>query len=429
MRFQGAPVSFTGEEIVSSLQQVEPTMVQHGAMEFTAAPVDLGAVRKYRLDQLRAQMRKRDVAGMLLLDPINTRYATDSTNMQIWCTHFETRCVFIAQEGPVVLFDYDYLPYLAQGLTLIDEYRAMPVFHYATAGSKAEDAARRFAGQIAEFMCRHGSGNRRLAVDRLSQLGTDALREQGLSLLDALPLTEQARAIKSAEEIVLMKASMMVCEAGCSAMQAALIPGITENALWAKLHETNIRLGGEWIETRLLSSGPRTNPWFRECSMRPIEKGDLVSFDTDLIGPYGYCADISRSWICGDQDPTPEQRQLYSMAHEQLEHNISILRPGMTFREVAEASWDIPREYQARRYSCLAHGIGLADEYPTIPYKQDYEIAGYGGIVEPGMALCIESFIGVEGGREGVKLEDQVLVTENAIERISTYPFEERLLR
>ena len=94
-----------------------------------------------------------------------------------------------------------------------------------------------------------------------------------------------------------MRASLGVCEAGCRAMQEALQPGITENALWARLHETNIRLGGEWIETRLLSSGPRTNPWFRECSMRKIEPGDLVCFDTDLIGPYGYCSDISRSWL------------------------------------------------------------------------------------------------------------------------------------
>ena len=68
-----------------------------------------------------------------------------------------------------------------------------------------------------------------------------------------------------------MRASLAACEAGCRAMQEALQPGITENALWAKLHATNISLGGEWIETRLLSSGPRTNPWFRECSMRKIE--------------------------------------------------------------------------------------------------------------------------------------------------------------
>ena len=86
-------------------------------------------------------------------------------------------------------------------------------------------------------------------------------------------------------------------------MQAALRPGISENELWAELHRGNIARGGEWIETRLLSSGPRTNPWFQECSSRTIEAGDLVAFDTDLIGPYGFCADLSRTWYCGMASP------------------------------------------------------------------------------------------------------------------------------
>jgi Xaa-Pro dipeptidase len=396
---------------------------QHGAMEFTTAPVDLDAVRRYRISRLRSEMKRSDVAGLLLFDQINTRYATDATNMQVWSSHYETRCVFVALEGPVVLFDYANHPHLAEGLPTVDEYRVMPSFYYFAAGPHAEDRARRFADEIADLMNRHGGGNRRLAIDRLSHMGTDALRAHQLQLLDGLPVTEHARAIKSPEEIALMKASLSVCEAGCRAMQEALVPGITENALWAKLHETNIRLGGEWIETRLLSSGPRTNPWFRECSMREIERGDLVSFDTDLIGPYGYCADISRAWVCGDK-PTDEQRRLYGAAFAQIEHNMSILKPGMTFRELAEKSWPIPEEFLSRRYSSMIHGVGLADEYPSIRYLPDFKAKGYDGIVRPGMTLCVESFIGTEGGREGVKLEEQVLVTETGVERLSRFPFE-----
>lgn len=78
-------------------------------------------------------------------------------------------------------------------------------------------------------------------------------------------------------------------------MQHALRPGITENQLWSLLHQANIELGGEWIETRLLSSGGRTNPWFQEASDRVICPRDFVCFDTDLIGPFGYCCDVSRT--------------------------------------------------------------------------------------------------------------------------------------
>jgi len=392
-------------------------------MEYSTCPVDLDAVRRYRLARLRSEMARADVASLLLFDQINTRYATDATNMQVWSSHYECRCVFVALEGPVVLFDYANHPHLTEGLPTVDEYRVMPSFYYFAAGPHAENRAHRFGGEIADLVHRFGGGNNRVAIDRLSHLGTDALRAYQLNLLDGLPITEHARAIKSAGEVALMRASLDVCEAGCKAMHDALVPGITENALWAKLHETNIRLGGEWIETRLLSSGPRTNPWFRECSMRQVEAADMVSFDTDLIGPYGYCADISRSWVCGGA-PTDEQRRLYTAAFAQLVHNLSILKPGISFRELAQRSWQIPDQYLSRRYPSMFHGVGLADEWPSIKYAADFPLRGYDGIVEPGMTMCVESFIGSEGGREGVKLEEQVLVTETGIERLSTYPFE-----
>lgn len=396
---------------------------QHGAMEFTPAPTDIDKVRLYRLARLRAEMEKRDIAGALFFDQINTRYATDATNMQVWCSHYETRCVFVALDGPVVLFDYANHPHLAEGLPTVDEYRVLPSFYYFSAGSRAPERVVRFADQIADLMQKHGAGNKRIAIDRLGHMGSQALADRGLVLLEGEEVAEQARCIKSAEEIVLMRASMAVCEAGCQAMKDALQPGITENALWAKLHETNIRLGGEWIETRLLSSGPRTNPWFRECSMREIERGDVVSFDTDLIGPYGYCSDISRAWICGDK-PTDEQRRLYATAYAHIQHNIGALKPGRSFREVSEASWPIPEEFMVRRYSSMIHGVGLADEYPSIKWQPDFAAKGYDGIVQPGMTLCVESYTGTEGGREGVKLEEQVLITETGIERLSTFPFE-----
>ena len=126
----------------------------------------------------------------------------------------------------------------------------------------------------------------------LFRSGIDALRDLGLQIFDGQEVTEIARSIKSSEELELMRATIEIAEMGMDAMKQALVPGITENALWAKLHECNIANGGEWIETRLLASGPRTNPWFYECSMRQIEVGDMVCFDTDMIGPYGYCADI-----------------------------------------------------------------------------------------------------------------------------------------
>ena len=386
------------------------TARQHGAMEYSDAPVDLNEVRGYRLNRLRDHLKAADVAGGLFFNQMNTRYATDATNMQVWCSHYETRCVFVATEGPVILFDYANHPHLAEDLPGVDEYRVLPSFYFFTAGDETERRLKSFCDQIEDLVNSHGGGNKRVAVDHLSIVGADALRGRGIDLVDGEGIAERARCIKSAGELTLMHASMAACQEGMDDMRAIMQPGVTENAMLSKLHEANIRLGGEWIETRLLSAGPRTNPWFREASMNKIVDGDMVSFDTDLVGPYGYCSDISRAWICGDK-PTDEQRRLYSQAYEQIQHNMAILKPGMTFRDHAEAQWPIPEEFLSNRYGSCIHGVGLADEYPSIKQAVDFEAKGYDGVVEPGMVLCVESFIGVEGGREGVKLEEQVIVT------------------
>lgn len=161
--------------------------------------------------------------------------------------------------------------------------------------------------------------------------------------------------------------------------------------------------------------------------MRPIETGDMVSFDTDVIGPYGYCVDISRAWVCGAR-PSEAQRRLYAAAHTQVQHNIAILQPGMAFADVVAQSWPIPASFSANRYGCLLHGVGLADEWPSIPYQEDWAEYGYDGVLQPGMVVSVESYVGELGGAEGVKLEDMVLITETGVELLSHYPYEEALL-
>ena len=70
----------------------------------------------------------------------------------------------------------------------------------------------------------------------------------------------------------------------------------------------------------------------------------------------------------------------------------------------------------------------MTGEYPYLYHAQDYASFGYDGVIEPGMTLCIESFIGGPDTREGVKLEQQVLVTETGTELMSLYPFDDALL-
>ena len=393
--------------------------------EWAAAGIsapDLAAMRNYRLDRIRAELRRRDYAGALLYDPINIRYATDSTNMQLWVAHNPTRHCFVAADGPVILFDYFSCEHLADHSGVVDEVRPAVSWMYLYGGELSDRRVRRWAAGIADLVRQHGGGNTRLAVDHLDPEGVAELAHLGVSVHNGEAVLENARLIKSADEILCMRRAIVSCEAAMTEMHAALKPGISENELWAELHRGNIARGGEWIETRLLSSGPRTNPWFQECSSRVVDAGDLVAFDTDLIGPYGFCADLSRTWFCGEGRPTDEQHDLFALAIDQIAQNISLLKPGISFRELVERSAVPPTDCYPTRYGVLYHGVGLADEYPTLPHASDWTDDTPDGVLEPGMVICVESYVGRLGGREGLKLEEQVLITGTGHETLSVYP-------
>ncbi len=392
--------------------------------EWKAAGLELPnqpLIRKYRLERVRQQLRQHDYAGIVLFDPLNMRYATDSTNMQLWVTHNAARYVFVPTEGPVVMFDYHDTAFLNDHSEVIDEVRTATSWYYFVAGDRFEEQAKKWAAEIADLVKQYGGGNMRLAIDRCNPEGADALKANQITLFNGEEVMELARCIKCDEEIKMMRCAIYSCEQAMDVMRQHMKPNVSEQRLWSYLHAENIARGGEWIETRLMASGPRTNPWFQECSSRLIEAGDFVAFDTDLIGTYGMCVDISRTWLCGDVQPTPEQTKIYNMAYEQIQRNTAWLKPGLSYKEMTFDSFQYdPSEY--RYYSCLYHGVGLCDEYPCVYFPSAWDEAGYGGQLEPGMVICVESYVGHRAGGPGVKLEEQVLITETGHTVLSTYP-------
>ena len=389
---------------------------------------DMPALREYRLARLQEQIIRHDCAGLLLFDPLNIRYATDATNMQLWTTHNPARACFVPPQGNVILWDFHNCEHLSQHLPLIGEVRHGASFFYFETGDRTAAAADEFVAVILDLMARFGGKNKRLAVDRIEHVGYAALRANDVDVLEGQVLTEHARSVKNANELNAMRCAIHACECAVHEMRDAMRPGVSENEMWAALHAGNIKRGGEWIETRILASGPRTNPWFQECGPRIMQEGDMMAFDTDLVGTHGYCCDISRSWIVGDAKPTDEQRTLYQIAYEHVMTNINLIKPGMSFAEMTAKAHRLPEAYRPLRYGVLAHGVGLCDEYPSVRYPEDVEAHGYSGSFVPGMTLCVEAYVGAVGGQEGVKLEEQVVVTETGCAPLSQYSYEKALL-
>jgi Xaa-Pro aminopeptidase len=391
-------------------------------------PIDLAAVRAYRLERVREQMAAYSLDACILLDPVNIRYATGARNMQVFHSRNPARYLFVPQSGPVIIHEFVGCAHLAEGLDTIDEVRPAITASYAAAGDGIVTVEAAWARQVASLVRQHCGARAAVGLERANAGAALALRDEGFHLSDAQAPIERARAVKSAEELKCVRASVAATEVAVARLRDAIRPGLSENELWSVLHQAVIALGGDYVETRLLSSGPRTNPWFQETGERRLGENELVALDTDVVGCHGYYCDFSRTFHTGPDGPTQQQRELYRVAHEQVHHNMEILRPGVSFREYSERAWKIPERFVANRYYLSAHGCGMTGEYPYLYHSMDFGESGYDGTVEPGMTICVESYIGEEGGGEGVKLEQQLLITDGGNELISTFPFEAGLL-
>jgi Xaa-Pro aminopeptidase len=395
-----------------------------------ASPVSeatLDRARRYRLARLREQLAAADCTAALLFDPVDIRYATDVVNMPIWMFHNASHYALVFTDGPVLDFAYKGSDIVARESPIVDEARVGTAFVYLYGGDVTARAGH-WADEVAGLVHDLGGGSLRIAVDTVEPPGLDALRARGIETVEGRELIEQARLIKSPDEIELMLWSIRVCEAALLRMRGRSEPGRSELEIWAELHHENIRYGGEYIETRLLSSGPRTNPWYQEASNRVTAAGELLAVDCDMIGPYGYCADLSRTWTIGHTPFTIAQRDLYRLAVEQIEHNLAVMGPGVSYAAFNEKSWRIPERFVARNYGLAFHGVGLADEWPSIPTHPGYATGPFvppSGSMAPGMTVCVESLMALDGEGESVKLETQVLITEDGVVRLDRLPWED----
>ncbi len=387
--------------------------------------INFDRMRMYRLNRVRNQLLLNNIGACILFDPINIRYATDTRNMSVFSFHLMTRYVFIPANGPVILFEYPNCEHVYRNNCTVDEVREVINWDHFSWGNNVYDKALEWSNVIDDLMKQYSSGNNNLAIDVCDPAGINALNNNyNYKIINAQKFLEIARSIKSEDEIICMKAAVKTAEKGILLMHDNLHAGITEEELWSILHKVNIESGGEWFETRLLNSGPKTNPWFQECSNRIIEKGNIVAFDTDMVGPYGYCADISRTFVEGRR-LNEYQKKIHNLAYENVKYNEKLIKPGVTFREFAEKAWKLPNNCFDNHYPCQIHGVGMSDEWPFIPYpNEDYSNGDYSGVFEENMVICVESYIGEVNALEGAKLEDQYLVTGSGLKLLSSLPLD-----
>ena len=149
----------------------------------TDEPIDLTAVRAYRLGRVRAQMKARSLDACVLLDPVNIRYATGARNMQIFHARNPARYLFIPQSGPVILYEFTGCAHLAEGLETIDEIRPAMTASYAAAGDTIAAVEAAWAEQVAGLIGEHCGPGAAVGVERANAGAALALRDHGFAHL------------------------------------------------------------------------------------------------------------------------------------------------------------------------------------------------------------------------------------------------------
>lgn len=387
-----------------------------------APEINLGRIHDYRMARLREALARSGAAMAILMDTISLRYAVDFRSFSVYQTHIPTAYLFLSADGPTVMHgSYDANPWA-------DAIRPARALSFFDGGPELHEQARLLADDVVRYLAEIGTDNRRVALERgTSPSVVEALLQRGLEVVDGWTVAEWARAIKSPEEVEGIRWAIRVAEHGIERLRAEIRPGVRETELWGLLSYTNLAHGGDWNEGRMLASGARINPWYQEATRRQIEAGDLVGFDTDMVGPFGFLADVSRTLFCGPGRPTRRQKQLYRLAVEEITHNLALIRPGVSFQEFQRRAYEVPEAFHENAYCCVIHGAGLCDEYPRVnPVFRG--ATPYDGVIQAGMVLCVESYMGAVGERDGVKLEQQILVTEDGYELLSTDPLDDALL-
>ena len=385
--------------------------------------VDFETLKSDRLRRLQSVMRQQDVPACLFFHPANIRYATGTAMMDVHTAGATARYCLVPSSGEPILFEWDAA--IGQSKRLVKDVR--PALWWQYQGRRGDLLVAQFASEIKDVLKGWGVSERDpVGLDRADSLAVFALQNAGVTLTSASKVTDRAREVKTPEEVALMRINGKI---GCEMLdefEGAIQPGIREFELLAVLSDALLRRRGVVVFTRLVSSGQNTNPWGAEASDKIVETGDLVALDTDANGYEGYVIDVSRTFLCGNE-PTAEQKEAYRVAYDHIMAMREAVRPGLSYAGFANAVPPLPERYLAQSYGCMVHGAGLQNEGPVLynPGQGDNPEDEH---LQENMVMCLEVYVGQVGGACGVKLEDQVLVTESGAEVLVDYPYDALLL-
>jgi Xaa-Pro aminopeptidase len=285
-----------------------------------------------------------------------------------------------------------------------------------------------FAKGLVPFVDRHRNGGK-IALDIVSVSLINKLRSRfpKTSFVDGDFFLKQAKMLKNPEEIKLLRGAAAVADAGITEAISQLRPGIRECELVGHAYRVMQSMGMERPQVAsICASGERTVPLHRMSTGRIVQHGDMVFMDMGACYR-GYFSDQTRTVPVGRV--TEKVKDVYQGVYSALTSAIAKLRPGTPTAEVSNAARNAIKEAGYEEYGyygLLGHGIGTSgQEAPLVG-----EIVATGeqkAVLQAGMCFTLEPGIFLPDVT-GIRLEDNVLITESGADVLTRVPYAEELL-
>lgn len=383
--------------------------------------VDFSRLRKERFQRAQAAIKAAGLGAMLAFNFDNIRYIT-GTHIGEWCRDKMDRYAVCPSEGGAHLFD-PAPPAKRLSSPWLEGRVEAPISTMLGALPPEMKVQDGFARQIKKLLMDLGVADKPLGVDMIEICMKEALEKVGIEVVDGQQAILDAREIKTADEIELLKQSAAIVDATYEDIARAIRPGVRENELVALAHERMFALGAERVECVNSVSGSRGAPHSHTFSDRMIQPGDMIYLD--LMSSFnGYRTCYYRTFICG----VPNQHQIdaYELASKWLSDALDQIKPGATSADIA-AAWPEAKEfgYKDEEEAFLlqyGHGIGLSLwERPILSRRFNFD---HPVVLKEGMVFAVETWAPAADGSGASRIEEEVVVTKDGCEVITNYPSE-----
>jgi Xaa-Pro aminopeptidase len=377
--------------------------------------IDFDRMRRERLAKVREAMQKEKVDVLTCWRWENYRYLT-SIRTHEWPTMFFIWSAAMTSQGDPFIWSMDKesnlhcLPFLDPD-HIKGELRTV----------ESELPAKLWCEEVKEICKKDGVKPRRIAIDALTvPLMHEMMKAfPDAEIVDSMNVFMQARQIKTVDEIRCLVAAYMLTAAGMEKARSLLkVPGMRECELLGEAYRVMYAHGNEWVQcSNIVTSGDYLVPYKRFTSDRIIQPRDLVVID--IGGRFnGYYADFTRTFLAGeDVKATPQQRECYQRVYDALRRVQKAAKPGNTTADLFKAAGE-----DFIKAGVLGHGLGIGPAEPPVIDRICLEKLV---TLEPGMVFAIEPWAQI--GRDGVRLEENLIITEDGCELLSKFPHDPRL--